>query len=759
MRAFGATALLLVASSAWALPPAVPVFDSLGASETFTSGAVPAAAGGIPEFAQAMRITPGAGGLLSEIRLPLSLESGQNEFILGLYTEVVDRPGNLLEEVVVSGALTATPAVVSVAFDGLVRLLPGAPYWVVLRLQTGVPSRVSWHLNDQGLVGLRSFFRSDVGWSPRSAQTLSAFRVSAVPTDGDVDDDGVPDSSDNCPFEANPGQEDRDGDGLGDVCDPDADGDGVDDATDNCDLPNGPALGSCVGGDPSLFLEPCSGDLDCGGALSCDRAQTDANANGIGDACEDDLDRFGSSDNCPGVFNEFQVDSDADGVGDLCDNCPLDPNPDQRDGDGNGFGDVCDGGADLDGDGWPNALDLCPVDSDPGQQDSDGDGVGNACDVCLAVSDPLQLDADGDGTGDACDGDDDGDGVADAGDSCPLTPNPGQEDGDGDGFGDACDLDGAAAPSSQEDAQGILDVAEEDIPGYRWKLSGLDYTPVCIGVGCDVIVEIPGPIALPGLGECSFVSIGVDGVTTLFTADASAPQDGIACCAWESRCGAPGRSCAPNACAPSFGGCLGGPRVGELCSDSSECPGSLCRVPYPCELFEGIRLPPAAKPECCDLGYGVEAWPWGSAFQGVDANGQPIVPDSEGDGVPDGCDSCPSVYNPDQLDTDGDGLGDACDPDGASCAGDVDGDGATGGADFAALLSSFNQSVPPGTGGDYDGNGIVGASDFSLLLGDFGCLPPACTPGALRSCTTPNGPGLQVCRNDGSGYEACGDPL
>ena len=46
------------------------------------------------------------------------------------------------------------------------------------------------------------------------------------PCDGDVDDDGALDGSDNCPSWPNPSQSDLDGDGLGDDCDGDIDGDG-----------------------------------------------------------------------------------------------------------------------------------------------------------------------------------------------------------------------------------------------------------------------------------------------------------------------------------------------------------------------------------------------------------------------------------------------------------------------------------------------------------------------------------------------------
>lgn len=76
-------------------------------------------------------------------------------------------------------------------------------------------------------------------------------------------------------------------------------------------------------------------------------------------------------------------DSDDDGVPDGSDNCPTDANHDQSDTDADGVGDVCDLPGplgDADDDGVPDATDNCPRTANAPQTDTDGDGQGDACD-------------------------------------------------------------------------------------------------------------------------------------------------------------------------------------------------------------------------------------------------------------------------------------------------------------------------------------------------------------------------------------------
>ncbi|MFK8009523.1 MAG: peroxidase family protein [Saprospiraceae bacterium] len=82
-------------------------------------------------------------------------------------------------------------------------------------------------------------------------------------------------------------------------------------------------------------------------------------------------------------------DTDNDGVCDNQDNCPTTMNSDQMDSDGDGIGDVCDThnnpcanlGGDTDNDGVCDNQDNCPTTMNSDQMDSDGDGIGDVCDT------------------------------------------------------------------------------------------------------------------------------------------------------------------------------------------------------------------------------------------------------------------------------------------------------------------------------------------------------------------------------------------
>jgi cysteine-rich repeat protein len=136
----------------------------------------------------------------------------------------------------------------------------------------------------------------------------------------DTDSDGHYDALDNCPNVANPGQEDADQDGIGDVCDSPDCGNGVLEGTEACDDGNNVKGDNC---------EP-----DC-------TASKDTDSDGI----------FDSVDNCPDISNPQQEDADVDGKGDVCD-APECGNIVKE------TGEACDDGNISDGDGCSA---LCTV--------------------------------------------------------------------------------------------------------------------------------------------------------------------------------------------------------------------------------------------------------------------------------------------------------------------------------------------------------------------------------------------------------------
>ncbi len=111
-----------------------------------------------------------------------------------------------------------------------------------------------------------------------------------------------------------------------------------------------------------------------------------------------------------------------------------------------------------------------------------------------------------------------------------------------------------------------------------------------------------------------------------------------------------------------------------------------------------------------------------------------LLPDGDGDGVPDGIDNCPQIQNSDQQDSDGDGLGDVCSRDGGAS------DDALS-VDAPVADERATDGVSPG-GGDA-GLAVNGAAcDTAAACGSGFCTDGVCCDTACgQTCRACNLPG------------------
>ena len=111
---------------------------------------------------------------------------------------------------------------------------------------------------------------------------LDAFVVNSSPNrvwlnaPSDADSDGVADPVDNCPDDANPGQENLDGDEFGNVCDDDVDGDGLDNGEGGGPDTDDDNDGLSNADEATATTDPFDPDTDDDGVIdSLDRSPTD----------------------------------------------------------------------------------------------------------------------------------------------------------------------------------------------------------------------------------------------------------------------------------------------------------------------------------------------------------------------------------------------------------------------------------------------------------------------------------------------------